>query len=535
MKKALLVAVLLSVLVAASPLFAAGGQSVGGGSAPTLGTGRISYPIKTDVTLTYWVELTANLRANFTNMGETPFARGLAERTGVKLTYLHPVTGAASEQFNLIIASQDFPDLMDRNWLTITGGPEKYIEDKVIVPLNDTFDKYAPNLTAFLKANPRYDKMVKTDEKNYYVFPFLRGDDRLCLFNGIYLRKDWLDELGLQVPETFDEWTAVLSAFRDRKGARAPLSLPNSPSINYNFVYGLGIYPEFYLGNDGRVHYGSIEAPFRQYLTWMARWYREGLLDADYATVNLANVNAKMTNGTAGASAGNIGQDMGGWTNSGRATDPKYILAPAKPPVLRKGDKPVIVNIDNPYTGNGGVAMTASCKNQEIAARMLDWGYSGEGFLYYNFGVEGVSYTMRNGVPTYTDIINKNPQGWSVGQGIAAYARAAYNGPFIQSYDYQEQYFALPEQNAAPGYWTIAEPYKHKLPPILPNQTESREMSTVMGEINTYKNEMIVKFILGTEAITDASWNTYVSTINRMGMDRAIAIQNAALTRYNNR
>jgi putative aldouronate transport system substrate-binding protein len=46
---------------------------------------------------------------------------------------------------------------------------------------------------------------------------------------------------------------------------------------------------------------------------------------------------------------------------------------------------------------------------------------------------------------------------------------------------------------------------------------------------------MEIKFILGTEAITDASWNTYISTINRMGIDRAIEIQNAALIRYNAR
>jgi putative aldouronate transport system substrate-binding protein len=54
-----------------------------------------------------------------------------------------------------------------------------------------------------------------------------------------------------------------------------------------------------------------------------------------------------------------------------------------------------------------------------------------------------------------------------------------------------------------------------------------------MNEINTYQSEMEIKFILGTENLS--GWDTYVSTIKRMGIDRAIEIQNAALARYNAR
>jgi putative aldouronate transport system substrate-binding protein len=54
-----------------------------------------------------------------------------------------------------------------------------------------------------------------------------------------------------------------------------------------------------------------------------------------------------------------------------------------------------------------------------------------------------------------------------------------------------------------------------------------------MNEINTYQNEMELKFILGTESLSN--WSTYVSTIKRMGIDRAVEIQNAALARYNAR
>ena len=56
-----------------------------------------------------------------------------------------------------------------------------------------------------------------------------------------------------------------------------------------------------------------------------------------------------------------------------------------------------------------------------------------------------------------------------------------------------------------------------------------------MNDITTYTDEMITKFVLGTEALNDASWNAYVSNIKRMNIDRAIAIQTAALDRYKKR
>ena len=39
------------------------------------------------------------------------------------------------------------------------------------------------------------------------------------------IRKDWLDDLGLEVPETIDEWYTALKAFKEEKGATAPLTL----------------------------------------------------------------------------------------------------------------------------------------------------------------------------------------------------------------------------------------------------------------------------------------------------------------------
>jgi putative aldouronate transport system substrate-binding protein len=490
--------------------------------------------MKTDVTLTYWMAISSNLSPNFSNHGEAPFYKGWTERTGIKVTYLHPPVGGENEQFNLIVASGDLPDIISWNFVaTYPGGPEKAINDGVILKLNDLIPNYAPNLKHVLGSNPDYDRLVKTDNGTYYNFPNIRSDVGLCIWQGLQVRKDWLDELGLQPPVTYDDWHEMLSAFKTRKNSPAPLSVPFT---NADFMYGFGFNKDFFVGNDGKVHWGRIEPAFRDYLALMAQWYKEGLLDPDMATLTNQQVVSKITGGVTGAVHGALNSGMGIWLPSGRATNPKFELLAVKNPVPRKTDKLTIIDIDMPYSGaNGSVSIGGSTKNSEIAARFLDWSYSREGYMYHNFGTEGVSYNMVNGYPTYTDLLMKNPKGWPIGQAISAYVMAAYGGPHIQAIEYWQQALAFPEQKAAIINWAIDEPFKHKLPSITPTPDESQESARIMAEVNTYADEMLVKFILGTEVLTDASWNTYISTIRRMGIDRALEIQNAALTRYNAR
>ena len=54
-----------------------------------------------------------------------------------------------------------------------------------------------------------------------------------------------------------------------------------------------------------------------------------------------------------------------------------------------------------------------------------------------------------------------------------------------------------------------------------------------MNEINTYRDEMTLKFILGDESLD--KFDDYVKTLYDLGLERALEIQNAALERYNAR
>jgi putative aldouronate transport system substrate-binding protein len=523
---------ILALVLAALPL-AANGQR--GGTAGTGGaaSGTTGYPLNTSATISWWLEIPTNVSANYTSVADTPFGKGLQERTGVKINYLHPPAGGGNEQFNLLVASGDLPDIMERNWIQYPGGPEKAIEDGVVLKLNDIYPKYAPYLSAYFKANPDIDRMTKTDSGSYYSFPLISAEPILLTSAGPMIRQDWLDDLGLQMPTTIDEWHTVLTAFKEKKNSPAPLSFEyNSYFDSCYLFYAYHANRDFYVGDDGKIAYGGIENNYRDFLVTFSQWYKEGLVDPDLPTQQFQQVSAKITGNVSGATVGSLNSRMGVWTNAVRASNPKFKLAGVPVPVLKKGDKPFRGYGTQAYRGTGA-AITGASKNQEIAARVLDYTYGPEGHLYYNFGVEGTTYKMVNGYPTYTDEVLNNPKGWPSAQVLASYSHAGYGGPYIQDARYILQVLTLPEQRQALDKWVWDGWLKQVVPSITPTPDESREFARIMNEINTYKNEMELKFILGTENLS--SWSTYVSTIKRMGIDRAVEIQNAALARYNAR
>lgn len=499
------------------------------GAALFLSCGSRSHDVEK---LTYWMTIGANVSANYSNMGQTPYAQKLQEKTGIQVEYLHPPSGSANEQFNMIIASGDLPDIMERNWLSYKGGPESAITDGIVLRLNDVFEKYAPNMLAYLKANPDINRMIRTDNDSYYCFPFIRGDFMLLISAGILVRQDWLDELGMDVPETIDDWYTVLRAFKKRNGS--------APFINSNFAHNpfanaYGVIPrDFMVGDDGKVLYSPIENGYRDYIATIAKWYSEGLVDPDTFSSTYDLVSARMIGSITGVAVASIGSGMGVWTNSARSRQYlSFKLTGAPIPVLNKGDTPRIFYAQYPYAAMSSAAITTRAKNVEKAARFLDYSYSEEGHILNNFGVEGESFNWADGYPAYSDFITKNPDGWPISQALAAYTRSHDVGPFIQDKRYIEQYYTLPEQKKALATWVQPYMLKYIVPPITPSREESAELSMIMSEVNTYQQEMEVKFIIGTEKLMN--WNTYVSTIRRLGIDRAIEIMNTALSRYNSR
>lgn len=142
--------------------------------------------------LTWWVKLNANVSATYPNLGDTPWAKYVQEKTGIEIEFIHPTVGSEAEEFSIMVASGEYPDIIEYTWTAYSGGPGAAISDGVIIDLNDVVANKAPNFAKLLADHPNIDKMVKTSNGDYYCFPFLRGTEspNLTQFSGgLILRK----------------------------------------------------------------------------------------------------------------------------------------------------------------------------------------------------------------------------------------------------------------------------------------------------------------------------------------------------------
>jgi putative aldouronate transport system substrate-binding protein len=243
------------------------------------------YPVKSDDVLKVWSNSLPTKDAN-----NDPIGVAWKEMTGVNVEFEQPMEGS-SEALSLLVASDDLPDIIIANLHRQVGGVQKFVDDEVVISLNEHM-QFAPHLKSYLDSNPDIDKMAKSDDGNYYMFPFIRGDEKLTVSSGPVIRRDLLKKGGMEVPETIDEWYAALSYFKSL-GATAPLS--------YDLLYWEGQEAGMFIGaygtrigfyiEDGNVKYGVLDPSFKDAVANLHKWYKEGLLDKNIVKVSGLDTN----------------------------------------------------------------------------------------------------------------------------------------------------------------------------------------------------------------------------------------------------
>ncbi|MDR6551074.1 extracellular solute-binding protein [Paenibacillus qinlingensis] len=520
-----------SLLAACSKEEASSTPKATSSSAPAVQAAK--YPIASAGTISSWEEINPNITSIVPNLGESAFGKQLEKETGVKVKYTHPADGQKKEQFNLLIASNNLTDVIEYDWnKEYPGGPEKAIADKMIIPLNELIDKFAPNLKKLLQQDKELDKMLKTDSGKYYVFPMIRPENGL-VFRGPILRKDWLDELSLPVPTTIDEWYTVLKAFKEKKGATAPFTAQYSTGSELNiqdaFIGAFKTANRYYIDDQGKVKYGPIDPQFKEVLTLFRKWYAEGLIDKDFAlNTDSKSLDNKMLSNASGSTVGLLSV-IGRWMDTAKKKEPNYHLVAAPYPTLKKGERAFIGQRDFKYNPLASKAVTTAAKDPELAVKWLDYAYSEKGATLFNFGIEGESFNLVSGVPTWSDKITKDPK-LNLQQMVSQYTKP--NGPFLG--DSRKNFNTYPEQNDAMKIWAETDAVKHVMPTfITPTVEESKEIAKLNTAISSYKEEMFIKFVMGKEPID--KFDEYVKRIQEMGSDKVLKIYQDAFDRYNKR
>ena len=492
------------------------------------GEGEISYPIATEgEELEYYVWLAGEVAAhNVTSMNDIEFVKELNKQTGINVRYTNPSSAQWDAQFDLLFTSTELPDIIQSNWRAFKeGGADGAIDAGYILDLTDLIPVYAPNFYKKLQEDPRLMAAATSPKGRLYSIGNVSHELARGTY-GLYLRKDWLDELGLSVPETIDEWYTVLKAFKE-KGVKNPYSSAYSSFIDSNFfnnawkVGKLGV-------ENGKVFYGPASERYIDYIKTMRQWAAEGLIDPNMPATGTKTFNAAILNNEVGAAVGWLASGLGTILRNGQKQNPKFDLVAAPIPVLNKGDRPINASRDIVKYGDCA-AISATSQNVELALRYLDYGYTEKGTELHSWGIEGVSFEKdADGKRKFTDLIVNHPDGLSIAQALGRYSHAPWGAAWPSSSESYLEQLTLPQEKNAVKTWNEADDIT--LPEIILSAEEQATYASVMTDIETHVKEVTTGVIFGTKDVSELE--NLSKKLYDMGLQTALDQYQAAYDRF---
>ena len=491
-------------------------------------TGTGEYPEK----LTIFAKIGANaLKAGAQDRNDTLPFKMIEKATGCHVEWINPSPTAFGEQFNLLLASGKYPDIIQSSWGGKTADLKLLIEDGVILPIQDYLE-HMPNLSKFIEENPEIRRQILSSDGKLIYAPGLRLDEELKIFVGPEIRYDWLEKLGLEVPKTLDEFYNVLMAFKtgDPNGNGEADEIPftgigadssTSWAIG-NIAWAFNTHYGFYI-KDGKVTHGMLENEMKDALKYINKLYMDGLIDQDFLINDRDKIDNKILNDKAGFAFG---------------VQPSLYAASMDDGVRKFAAIPYINGIClNPtYRSNlvnNECVITSACSNPSGAAKWLDFFYGEEGIEYTNFGEEGVSFEKVDGKNQFIDsYISNNPNGKGQIEMIAlATLLTTTDFAMLQTWEGYSQTL-LPWGKESIEMWTDTAEYSNALPPLMFTEEESKEISRLYPDMKTYISEIFCNMIIGRTDISE--FDNIRNQLEKMNISRVIEIYNQAYERYMN-
>ncbi|MDD6883040.1 MAG: extracellular solute-binding protein [Eubacteriales bacterium] len=488
-----------------------------------------------DVTLTIYINMRPGAAQAYTTYAEHPVVQKMMEETGLNLEFIHP-TGDEATFFNVTVASNEWPDLWCTGFFaSYPGGVEGAMEDGVLLNINELTEQCAPD---FLNLVNEYGVMRDFISDSGVIVNM--GQVMNCdyvydkAFLGFIVRKDVLDELGMELPVTYDDWDAMLSAMQEA-GFSTPLAIPFADgnfTMYSNLAAGYGVrHGDFFL-QDGRVVYSPVQDGYREYLGMLKDWYEKGYFNADSFAYNLSNAKEAMQEGKVAVAYSHAAHTTT-VQSIGVAIDEDFAVAGLVQP-RKNADDVLNLVYRNVRTSNGAAwYVSADTKYPEECVKFLNYLYKPETqrLAAWGVGTEACpTFEETENGRVFTEWMKANPEGLDFqimkDRYILAPFQTIYDEETEQAqYNYPEKLQAIESfcwnANADAMY-----PEKSTM-----TVEESSEYAQIMNQIKTYSDEMMQKFITGLASLDD-DWDTYVQQIEALNINRACQIKQDAMERY---
>ena len=219
--------------------------------------------------------------------------------------------GSYEEALEMSIADRSIPDV-----LVVNGRDnlEKLVKAGLVEDLTSVYEECTTDVIKEMYASYGEDLLGSaTFDGKLYAFPNTAIDDGHML---LWLRADWIRELGLEEPRTMDEAMQIIKAFveNDIAGDGRTVGLACSTGLiaGSSETYGVdGIFTKFgsapekwILDDEGNVVYGSVTSETKEALRYLNRLYQDGILDSRFLLRKTDNIDELLINGYCGAAFG---------------------------------------------------------------------------------------------------------------------------------------------------------------------------------------------------------------------------------------
>lgn len=299
------------------------------------------------------------------------------------------------DKLNVLAASDSMPDAMNVDMVTLTS----FADQGLIIPLEDRLEQ----LPAIKDLMRPAEIDAVTYNGHLYAFPvgYLEGAINGPNTNGLIIRQDWLDQVGMSVPTTIDEMYQVMKAFKeqdpDGNGQNDTFGYLGTENTVFDVIFGAyGIQPQFWMETPDGLRMGSTLEGTKDALATLQQWYAEGLIDPDIFTTDTSLKDQKFANSKGGIYEGSgfTGSPVQPETAALLAVTPTAKVAPIASIKGPNGD----FGAQESAPGYGNIrAISSTCEDVDVLMQLLNWSVDDSengGFYLCSIGIEGEDFTF---------------------------------------------------------------------------------------------------------------------------------------------
>lgn len=462
----------------------------------------------------------------------------LQEYCNVKLDIISVGDMVVDEQFNLMVASGEYTDIISDGVSHYAKGYDAAISDDIIIDLYDLAEEYAPNYMYYLNTDTTLRNELVTDNGCLPTFATIYKEQG-CENGGLLVRGDWLRELGLDAPQTYDELHDFIQTCIATYGGQG-ICIGNAMEANKAddplYSYGYDFYAGSYNIIDGQVVYSYLNDNYYDYIRMISDWYADGTIYSDFFNAGMGATDKWFASGTCclnNATAANIAT-IASYADASYS----YELAPISAPKQDPADELHFSWTDrfSRVKQADSWAISSTCEDPEGIAMMVNYLFSEAGQLMYNYGDEGHSFEYdENGTPQYTDLITNNPDGISYKDACYLFASAVASGHLPSLMDVRAGYYYFGDLE-----WEIFDAFRscdadgsYNMPNgVALNAEENEEYAALSSDVSTYASTQLMKYVLGQEELTEESFSAFQEVLISLGAERMEELYQTAYERF---